>query len=271
MSKIHATAVVDETAKLGDDVEVGAFAIIEGDVEIGAGTVIRPHAVIRRYTIMGQENYVDSFTSIGGEPQDYKFDANEVSYVRIGDKNIFREGVTISRATGEGQATVIGNDTYWMANSHTGHNTTICDNVIVVNCCAVAGHSTIGRGTILPANGAIHQFVWVGEKVMFQGGSFSSLHVPPYVIVSLRLNTLSGLNIIGLRRSPEITKEDIHQIKEAFAITYRSGLSQEKYLEKMDTCTDWGEPASKFRDFIHKAVTAEKPYDRGLVAYRDQG
>ncbi|MCK5113998.1 MAG: acyl-[acyl-carrier-protein]--UDP-N-acetylglucosamine O-acyltransferase, partial [Phycisphaerae bacterium] len=120
MSKIHATAVVDETAKLGDDVEIGAYAIIEGNVEIGAGTVVRPHALIRRYTIMGEGNYVDSFASLGGEPQDYKFDPNEVSYLRIGDKNIFREGVTISRATGTGEATVVGNGTYWMANSHAG-------------------------------------------------------------------------------------------------------------------------------------------------------
>jgi len=270
MSKIHATAVVDETAKIGDDVEVGAFAVIEGDVTIGAGTVIRPHAIIRRYTTMGEENYVDSFTSLGGEPQDYKFDPGEVSYLRIGDKNIFREGVTISRATGEGNATVVGNGTFWMVNSHAGHNAVIGDNVIFVNCSAVAGYVTVGCGTILPANGAIHQFVWIGEKVMFQGGACASSHVPPYVIMGMRLNTVVGLNLIGLRRSPEITREDIHQIKEAFALTYRSGLSQQEYLEKMDACTDWGEPASKFRDFIHKVVVAKKPYNRGLVAYRDR-
>ena len=186
MSKIHATAVVDETAKLGDDVEIGAFAVIESNVEIGAGTIIRPHAIIRRYTTMGKGNYVDSFTSLGGEPQDYKFDPNEVSYLRIGDKNIFREGVTISRATGDGNATTVGNGTFWMATSHAGHNAVIGDNVIFVNCSAVAGHVTVGRGTILPAHGAIHQFVWIGEKVMFQGGACASSHVPPYLMVHVR-------------------------------------------------------------------------------------
>ena len=268
MSKILATAIVDETANIGENVEIGAFAIIEGDVTIGAGTVIRPHAIIQSYTTMGEGNYVDSFTSLGGEPQDHKFDPNEVSYLRIGDNNIFRENVTISRATGKGNATVVGSGTYWMANSHAGHNVVIEDNVIVVNCCAVAGHATIGRGTILPANGAIHQYVWVGEGVMCQGGGFPSGHVPPYTLVGMRLNTVIGLNIIGLRRNPEITREDIRQIKEAFNITYRSGLSQEQYLEKLDSCTDWGEPASKFRDFIHKVVIAEKPYNRGLITYR---
>lgn len=270
MSNIHATAIVDKTAVLGENVEIGAYAVIESDVTIGAGTIIRPHAIIRRYTTMGEGNHVDSFTSLGGEPQDHKFDSNEVSYLRIGDKNIFREGVTISRATGEGKATVVGNGTFWMATSHAGHNAVICDNVIFVNGSVVAGHTTIGSGTILPANGAIHQFVWIGENVMSQGGAFVSVHVPPYVMVGMRLNSIIGLNVVGLRRSPEITKEDIAQIKEAFAITYRSGLSQDKYLEKMDACTDWGKPACKFRDFIHKVATAEKPYNRGLIACREQ-
>lgn len=263
MPKIHPAAIVDASAKLADDVEVGAYAIIDPDVVIGEGTVIRPHAMIRRYTSMGKGNYVDSFAVLGGEPQDYKFDPHQVSYLRIGDENKFREGVTISRATGQGQATTVGNHTYWMACSHAGHNCEIQDNVILPNGSLVAGHSTIGRGAIMPAAGAVHQFVWIGEKCMFQGGTVVGMHVPPYCIVAGVTNVVS-LNTVGLRRSPEISEEDRRQIKEAFTITYKRHLTPAQALEKMDACTDWGEAAGKFRDFIRKVIQAEKPYNRGL-------
>ena len=103
MNRIHPTADVQPTAMIADDVEIGAYAIIEDDVVIGAGSVIRPHAVVRRYTRMGCGNFVDSHAVLGGDPQDLKYDPNTVSCLEIGDNNIFREGATISRATGNGQ------------------------------------------------------------------------------------------------------------------------------------------------------------------------
>ena len=184
MTKIHPTAQVHSDAKIADDVEIGAQAIIEDDVQIGSGTIIRPQAIVRQYTRMGSNNYVDSFAVLGGEPQDLKFDKKTVSYLEIGDNNTFREGVTVSRATGDGEKTIVGHNTLWMSNSHAGHNSVIHDNVILVNGSLVAGHCTIGKGAILPANGAVHQFCWVGENAMFQGGTFVSMHVPPFVICS---------------------------------------------------------------------------------------
>jgi UDP-N-acetylglucosamine acyltransferase len=270
MARIHPTAVVDDSARLAEDVEIGPFAIVEADVEIGAGTVIRPHAVTRRYTTLGEGNYVDSFVALGGEPQDYKFDASQVSYLRIGDHNLFREGVTISRGTGEGSETAVGNGTFWMANSHAGHNCTIGDNVILTNGALVAGHCTVGRGAILPANGNLHQFVWVGERCMFQGGAAISMHAPPYCMLA-QDNNVVGLNTVGLRRAADISDEDRRQIKEAFSITYRSGLTPAQALEKMDACADWGPAASKFRDFVRKVISAEKPYKRGLCPHVRRG
>ncbi|KKK53492.1 hypothetical protein LCGC14_3094240, partial [marine sediment metagenome] len=161
--------------------------------------------------------------------------------IRLGleNRNVFREGVTISRSTGQDQETVVGNRTYWFANSHAGHNARIGDEVILVNGTLVAGHCTIGRGAILPANGTIHQFTWVGEKVMFQGVASAGMHVPPYVMCA-QVNNVVAINSVGLRRSEEITAEDRKQIKEAFQITYGSGLKLREALEKMDACTDWG-------------------------------
>ena len=266
MARIHPTAIVASEAKLSEDVEVGPYCILEKDVEIGARTVLSSHVVLRRNTIMGSDNRVEPFVVLGGDPQDLKFDPDQVGYLRIGDGNIFREGVTISRAAGRDKATLVGDRTYWFANSHAGHNAQIDDEVILVNGVLLAGHCTIGRGAVLPANGMIHQFTWVGEKVMCQGASAITMHVPPYVICA-EVNNIVSLNFVGLRRSEDISPEDIKQIKEAFALTYRSGLRLLEALEKMDACTDWGVAAGRFREFIRKVLSVKKPYDRGLCPH----
>jgi len=265
MADVHPTAIVDGSAKLADDVTVGPFCIVEGDVEIGPGTVLRQHVIVHRYTTLGANNFVDAFVVLGGEPQDLKFHRDTVSYLRIGDNNIFREGVTISRATKPGGVTAVGNNTYWMANSHAGHDTTIGDGVILTNAALVGGHATIGPRAILSGAVMVHQFTWVDEMVMTQGKAAITQHVPPFVMF-VKSNVVVGLNVVGLRRAADITAEDREQIKEAFGITYRSKLTPAKALEKMEACTDWGGPAGRFRDFIRKVITAKPPYHRGLSA-----
>ena len=267
MPKIHSTAIVDPKAELADDVEVGPYCIIEPDVKIGQGTRLRSHVVIRRYTTIGRGNIIDPFTVMGGDPQDYKFDPAQVTYVRIGDDNVFRECVTISRATGEGNSTIVGNKTMWMAYSHAGHNAVIEDEVVLVNGAAAGGHAEIGQKAILSGNAMVHQYTWIGRMVMTRGQSGASTHVPPYTLMA-DINCLIGLNAVGLRRAPNLTDEDRKQIKTAFSLTYRSGLTPAKALDKMDECTDWGEAAAVFRDFIRRVVTAEEPFNRGLCPLR---
>ncbi|RPI64597.1 MAG: acyl-ACP--UDP-N-acetylglucosamine O-acyltransferase [Planctomycetaceae bacterium] len=268
MPKIHPSAVVDPTAEIADDVTIGAYAVIEGGVKIGSGSVIGSHAIIHRYTSLGQGNFVDSFAALGGLPQDLKFDPRTVTYLRIGDFNTFREHVTISRATKPGTATTIGNKTYWMVGSHAGHDSAVDDGVILANNAAVAGHAHIGRKAILSANVLIHQFCWIGEMVMTQGNSGLSMHLPPYTMLADGINRVVGLNKVGIRRNPDFTEEDRRQIKEAFRITYRSGITMTKALAQMDACTDWGEPACRFREFVRKVLTAQPPYNRGLCPMR---
>ncbi len=267
MTKIHPTAIIDPAANVADDVEVGPFSIIESDVTIGPGCKLTSSVVIRRYTSMGSNNYVDSNTVIGGYPQDIKFDPDTASYVKIGDGNVFRESVTVNRATGEGNSTVIGNNNYLMTSAHAGHNSVLEDNVVMVNGSSLGGFAHIGCGVVLSLGSGIHQFVRVGEMVMFRGYGGASSHVPPYVMVA-SINGVVGLNRVGLRRAEHITNEDRRQIKEAFEITFRSGLPTDKVLKKMDECEDWSAAAIKFRDFIRWAVTAEPPYNRGLCAFR---
>lgn len=266
MAAIHQTATIHPDAEISANVEIGANAIIEENVQIGEGCVIRPQTIIRKYTTMGVNNYVDSFAVIGGEPQDLKFDKKTISYLEIGDNNTFREGVTISRATGDGEKTIVGNNTLWMSNSHAGHNSIIHDNVILVNGSLVAGHCTIGKGAILPANGAVHQFCWVGENAMFQGGTFVSMHVPPFVICS-GLNNVVALNSVGLRRRADLNEDDRRQVKEIFKLTYRSGNSLNQALNEIKKMKNCGLAANSFRDFLEKVANAEPPFNRGLCSH----
>ena len=269
MPKIHPTAFVHPTAVFSDDVEIGAYSIVEADVVIGSGTVLHDHAILRRYTTIGQNNIVDSYAVLGGVPQDFKFNPQTVSYLRVGDNNVFREGVTISRATGEGRATLVGNRTYWMTAAHAGHDAVVEDDVILVNGAALAGHTVLGRGAILSAHVAVHQFCWIGERAIGQGNSATSMHIPPFTLFA-GANRVVSLNVVGMRRSKEITKEDSLEVREAFDLTYRSSLTVSDALRAMDEQTEWGWAAVRFRDFIRRVISASPPFNRGLCPLRKQ-
>jgi len=269
MPDIHPTAIIDPAAELAENVQIGPHCVIEADVKIASGCRLRESVVVRRYTTLGADNFVDAFVVLGGEPQDFKFDPATVSYLRIGDNNVFREGVTISRATGEGNATVIGSHTYWMALTHAGHNAVVQDHVVLVNGSAVAGYGEVGARAILSGHVLVHQFTWVGEMVMLRGHGGAGMHVPPYCLLA-GISRVAGLNTVGLQRAEHITAKDRKQIKEAFRLTYRSGLTPAKALEKMDECTDWGAAAGKFRDFVRRVLEAKPPHNRGLCQFRSR-
>jgi UDP-N-acetylglucosamine acyltransferase len=267
MYKIHPTAVVHADAILGEDVEIGAYAVVEADTVIGAGTVIHPHAIVRSYTRMGEGNVVDSYAVLGGAPQDLSFDPRQETWLQIGNRNTFREGVTISRATKASGATVVGNDTYWMANAHAGHDATVESNAIITNNVMIAGHARIGRGAVLGGGVAVHQFCWVGERTMMQGHSGASMHIPPYCIVA-EINNIAGLNRVGLRRAADVTETDAEEVKEAFRLLYRSGLTPQDALAEMDRFVGWGKPADRFRQFVRNALQAEGRYQRGVCGMK---
>ena len=267
MPEIHPTAIVHPTAVLSDDVEIGAYGVVEADVMIGPGTVLREHAILRRYTTIGRNNIVDSYAVLGGLPQDIKFNPGTTSYLRVGDDNVFREGVTISRATGEGEATIVGNRTYWMTAAHAGHNAVIEDDAILVNGSALAGHTVLGRGAMLSAHVVVHQFCWVGEGAMSQGNSATSMHIAPFTLFA-GVNKVVSLNVVGIRRSKEVTEKERRQIREAFDLTYRSSLNLSDALRAMNERTEWGPAAARFRDFVSRVVSAQPPYKRGLCPLR---
>ncbi len=269
MPNVHPTALVDPSAQLADDVTVGPYCIVEGGVEIGGGTVLRDHAVVRRHTTLGAGNFVDAHVVLGGEPQDFKFDPSTVSYLRVGDHNVFREGVTISRATAVGGETLVGSNTYWMTGSHAGHDAKIGDGVVLVNGAAVGGHASLGAGAILSAHVVVHQFCRIGQRVMTEGNASIRSHVPPFTLVVGRDRVFS-LNTVGLRRAEDVGPDDRRQLKEAFRLVYRSGLSPAEALNEMDAHEDWGAHAAEFREFVRAALDAEPPYDRGICSARER-
>ncbi len=267
MPRIHPTAIVDPSAKIDDDVEIGPYCIVEADTFLGPGCVLRSHAILRRYTQLGRGNFVDSHAVLGGEPQDLKFRPETVSFLRIGDDNVFREGVTISRATAEGSVTRVGNRTYWMTGAHAGHEAVVEDDVILANNAAIAGHARVGRKAFLSAGAALHQYCWVGPLVMAHANSCISMHLPPYCTLT-NINRVRSLNTVGLRRADWISQEDRKQIKRLFRLLYRSGLTTGHALEKMRSQNGLGEPARAFVNFLESIQKADKPHDRGICPHR---
>lgn len=266
MSQIHPTAVVDPSAVIADDVIIGPYVVIEGDVHIGPGCRIGPATKIGPYTTLGRNNVVDHHACIGGLPQDLGFDPATPTYVRIGDNNVFREGVTISRATAEGQATVIGNDTYWMANAHAGHDVHISNRVLLGNGAMIGGHARVDDDVVFSNHTAVHQFCWIGKGAYFEGLGATSMHVPPYC-VQTEVNKVVGLNEVGLERSPDITEKDLEEVKLAFSLLYHQGLTPTIALAEMYACSDWGQPARGFREFVRKALDSEGRQHRGICPF----
>ena len=256
MPKIHSQSIISKSARLADDVEVGPFVIIEAGVSIDAGCRILSHAKICRGVKMGKNNTVDHGAVIGGSPQDLSFDPQRDSGVIIGDDNSFREHVTISRSTQVNGNTIIGDRNFFMAVSHIAHDVIVGDDNILANNVMIAGHVRIGNKVFLGGGTAIHQFTHVGDFAMSQGNSTLTQDVPPYCVAH-KINQLSGLNVIGLRRGG-FTLEDRKEIKQAYSLVLRSKSTREEALKEADS-QDFGPVASRLIEAVRS------PSSRGIL------
>lgn len=265
-ASIHPTAIVDSTAQLADGVRIGPYAVIQAETVLGEGCQVLAGAVIGPYTTLGRGCVVHPYAVLGGDPQDFKFDPAGKTYLRVGDECIFREYVTVSRGTGATGLTSIGNKCFFMAYSHIGHDCKIADEVIMANGAAAAGHVEVGSKAYLSAHVVIHQFCWVGEMVMTRGNSAASQHLPPYTLLK-GPNEIMGLNVIGMRRAG-FSSADRVQVKQAYQVFFRGGMGGNAALAEMDKHADWGAPAVKFREFIRRALAAQKPFNRGIPIER---
>jgi UDP-N-acetylglucosamine acyltransferase len=223
LSKIHPTALVDPSAQLGRDVEVGAYAIIEADVTIGDECRIAAHAIIKRYTMMGARNQVFEQAVIGGDPQDLSFKPC-LSRVEIGSDNIFREGVTIHRGNREGGVTRIGNSVFLMAYAHVAHDCSVGDLSIFANGGTLAGHVAVGERVFISGYSAIHQFCRIGRLAMISGLVGVNQDILPFTMTAGHPGRPCGVNRIGLRRAG-MTAAQIDEIKDAYRRLFQSELS----------------------------------------------
>ena len=217
---IHSTAIVDPGAQLGVDVEVLPYTIIEAGAVIGDRCVLGPYAVVRKWTELGSDCHVSTGAVLGEPPQDRKYH-EEQTFLRIGSGNQIREYVTLHRATGEGNATVIGDNNMLMAYCHAGHNVQIGSNCQMANCVQISGHTVLGDNVTVGGMTGFHQFVTVGCMTMIGGMSRITQDVPPFSIVEGNPAEVRGLNVIGLQRQG-MDADARAALRSAFRLLFRS-------------------------------------------------
>jgi UDP-N-acetylglucosamine acyltransferase len=253
---IHPTAVISPRAELDSSVEVGPHAIIDEHVKINAGTRVWANAYITGHTEIGRDNQIHIGAVIGHEPQDLKFDRNCRSYLRIGDRNIFREYCNVHRGTKPESATVIGNDCFLMVASHVGHNCVIGNDVIITNCALLGGHVEVGDRAFISGGVVIHQFTRIGRLAMLSGNARLSIPVPPFTLAAER-NEIAALNLIGLRRA-KIPAESISELKRLFQLFYLSGKNGSQALADSDGKFSTPE-AREFLEFVKTSQHKVQP------------
>ena len=234
--EIHQTALISSSARVAPGVRVGPYAVIEDEVSIGAHSEIGAHTVIKRFTTMGERNRVFEHAVLGGEPQDIKF-KDERSRLVIGDDNLIREGVTLHRASGEGQATLIGSRNFLMIGVHIAHNCIIGDDNIFANEVALAGHITVEDHAFLSNNVGCHQFVRIGRYAMVGGKSKIVQDVLPFFITDGNPPRVRGLNSVGLRRAG-FSNIERRALKQAYHLLLRQGLALEDALAQLEQLED---------------------------------
>jgi UDP-N-acetylglucosamine acyltransferase len=227
---VHATAIVEPGAKLGEGVRIGPFCLVSGEATLGDGVELISHVVVAGRTTIGARTRVFPFASIGHQPQDLKY-KGEPSTLSVGSDCIIREGVTMNPGTeGGGMQTVIGNGCAFLANSHVGHDCRIGSNVIFSNNVMLAGHVTVGDYAGLMGGAAVHQFARVGAHAFLGGMSGLENDLIPYGMALGNRAHLSGLNIIGLQRRG-FSREQIHSLRRAYRLLF---ADEGTLLERLD-------------------------------------
>jgi len=245
--KIHPAAIVDASAEIGTDVEIGPYSVIGAGAVIGEKCTIQAHAVIEGTVRMGAGNFIGYGAIIGAVPQDLSFDPKTQSAVEIGAGNTIREYCTIHRGSTEGSATVIGDGNFLMVGTHLGHNCTLGNGVVIANDCLLAGHVRVDDRAFIGGGSRFHQGIRMGRLVMAEGRFTQNL--PPFL--GAAKNQVYGMNIVGMRRAG-FSGAERDEIKRAFKLLYRSGLNTKQALERAAE-TEFGPVGREFFEFVANA------------------
>ncbi len=230
---INKNSYISNKAKIHSTVKIGPFCYIGDNVKIDKNCELKSHVTLLGNTTIGEENVFFPFCSIGSDPQDLKYN-NEKSYLTIGNKNTFRENVTVNPGTkGGGLYTIIKNNCLFMVGSHIAHDCKIDSNVILANNATLAGHVEIAENAIVGGNSAIHQFVQIGKFSMIGGMSGIEKNLLPYCLYIGIRSGIKGLNLIGLKRK-KTSNENIKLISSFLKEIFDKESSIDAKLKKLD-------------------------------------
>ena len=255
-NNIHRKALIDKNAILGNNVEVGPFAIIEEDVKIGDNTKIGPNALVRRHTTIGNDCNIFNGAVIGEIPMDLKFDG-EKSELIIGDRTTIREFSTIHRGTKDKGVTKIGSDCLIMAYGHIAHDVIIGNNVIVSISVNIAGHVEVDDYAIIGGCTPVHQFCKIGKHAFIGGGRLILQDIPPYILATGEPLKYSGINSVGLRRR-KFNLESRKIIKKVYALIYQSDCNLSQAIDRIKNDFEETDEVKTILKFIERS-------DRGLI------
>ena len=249
MSDIHATAIVDDAATLGENLFIGPYCIVGKNVTLGDGVKLISHVVVDGITTVGANTVVYPFTSLGSPPQDLKYNG-EPSRLEIGSNNVIREQVSMNPGTeGGGMLTKVGNNCLFMVGSHVAHDCIIEDHVILVNNATLGGHVQISEWAIIGGLSAIHQFVRIGRHAMVGGMSGIENDIIPYGSVIGNRAHLQGLNIVGLKRR-DFSRDVIHSLRNAYRLLFAQEGTMTERIEDVSNMMSDVEPVMEIVDFM---------------------
>lgn len=263
MPVIHPSAVVDSSATVAETASIGPFCLIGPNVTLGENVRLHSHVVVEGRTSIGDGTEIFPFASIGHAPQDLKY-KGEPSQLVIGSNCKIREHVTMNPGTeGGGMRTSVGDNCLFMASSHVAHDCKVGNNVIMANNATLAGHVEIGDFAIIGGLAAIQQFVRVGPHAMIGGMSGIVNDVIPYGLVAGAHASLSGLNLVGLRRRG-FAREEIHALRQAYEVLFGEGGTIAERLDQVEAAMGETPTVRGMIDF------ARVSSNRGLLAPKSE-
>ncbi|MGA2776616.1 MAG: acyl-ACP--UDP-N-acetylglucosamine O-acyltransferase [Steroidobacteraceae bacterium] len=249
---IDSRAVIAPSAQIAEDVAIGPFTVIGADVVIGARTWIGPHAVVNGPTRIGTDNKIFQFASIGDAPQDKKY-AGEPTRLEVGDRNVFREFVSVNRGTTHDRGvTTIGNDNLLMAHAHVAHDCRLGDKIVMANCATLGGHVEVGDWVNMGGFSGAHQHTKIGAHCFIANNTAVTRDVPPYVMAVGRPAEPHSVNSEGLKRRG-FDEVQIRNIRRAYRLLYRSGLKLNEALDQLETIAREQAEIRPFVDFIKQS------------------
>jgi len=248
MAKIHQTAIVEDGAVLGADVEIGPYAHVGPFAKIGDGTVVKQGAIVDGHTTIGSMCQIFPYACVGMKTQDLKYRDGSVSYVEIGDRTVIREFATVHLGTADGEKTVIGSDCLFMCYCHAAHGVILGDHCICSNAVQLAGDVHLQDWAIVGGASAAHQFCTIGRHAMVGGMVKIRQDAPPFMLTDMNDGGMKvvGPNVVGLTRRG-FRREVIQALKEAYRFIYRDGLNRTQALERVENDV---EPFDEIRELV---------------------